>query len=112
MMEIWLDANISPAIASCIRAEFSIQCFHLRDLGLRDAGDPIIFKAAKVKGNVTLITKDDDFCKLLIQLNGPPKIIWLTFGNCSNQLMKEILKRDLQKALRLLEENDLIEIRG
>jgi predicted nuclease of predicted toxin-antitoxin system len=109
-MEVWLDANISPAIASWMRREFSIGCFAVRDLGLRDATDTIIFKAAKVKGEIVIVSKDEDFCNLLITLKPPPKIIWLTFGNCSNVIMKEILRRDFRKALDMLGENDLVEI--
>jgi predicted nuclease of predicted toxin-antitoxin system len=109
-MEIWLDANISPVIATWVRVEFSYQCFALREMGLRDASDPVIFRAAKTKGDVVLITKDEDFCKLLQNGTSPPKIIWLTIGNCSNMKLKEILKRDLPKALTLLAENDLVEI--
>lgn len=57
-MELWLDAHISPIIAVWLRTEFSIQCFALREIGLRDADDPVIFKAAKAKGNVVILTKD------------------------------------------------------
>jgi predicted nuclease of predicted toxin-antitoxin system len=111
-MEVWLDANISPAISNWIRNEFNIPCISLRDLGFREAADFVIFKAAKAKGDVVIITKDDDFCKLLASAKPPPKIIWLTFGNCSNEKLKEILRNDLKKALSYLDENDLVEISG
>ena len=107
---MWLDANLSPSIANWIRNEYSIRCFSLRDLGLRDAGDTLIFKSAKTKGDVVLITRDEDFCQLLYTNGPPPKIVWLTFGNCSNAHLKEIFKKDLLKALAILGENDLVEI--
>ncbi|MDB5283876.1 MAG: hypothetical protein JWO06_2951 [Bacteroidota bacterium] len=96
-MELWLDAHISPYISDWIRSEFSIQCFALREIDLRDADDDVIFKTAKSKGSVVILTKDEDFCDLLNRLKAPPKIIWLTFGNCSNAVMKEILKRICRK---------------
>ena len=71
-MEIWLNANISPAIASWIRKDFCYRCFSLREIDLRNASDMIIFKKAKIKGNITLITKDQDFCSLL-QFKGTSK---------------------------------------
>jgi len=111
-MEVWLDANISPSISNWIRNQFDIRCFSMRDLGFRDSGDSIIFQAAKAKGDVVIISKDEDFCRLLINSKPPPKIIWLTFGNCSNAKMKDILEKDLKKALAYLEENDLVEISG
>ena len=109
-MEIWLDAQLSPLLAKWIKQEFSIECFALRELSLRDAADALIFAEAKKKNEVIIMTKDEDFRELLIRFNAPPKIIWLTFGNCSNEVMKEILKRDLKKALSVLAENDLVEI--
>jgi predicted nuclease of predicted toxin-antitoxin system len=79
-------------------------------LGLRDAEDLIIFNQAKAKKDIVIITKDEDFCELLNRLQAPPKIIWLTFGNCSNDKMKEILKRDLPESLSILKDNDMVEI--
>ena len=109
-MEIWLDAHISPLIAKWIRTEFSMDCFSIRELDLLKANDILIFNAAKQKAEVVIITKDEDFRYLLNRLKAPPKIIWLTFGNCSNTEMKDILKRDLLRAIALLNENDLVEI--
>lgn len=109
-MELWLDAHISPLIAKWIHEEFSFECFAIREFKLRDASDITIFNEAKKKGNVIILTKDEDFSDLVNRLKSPPKIIWLTFGNCSNDRMKEILKKDLSNALRVLDENDLVEI--
>ena len=68
-MELWLDAQISPVLAPWVRTEFSMECFALRDFQLRDADDAVIFKAAKQKQNVIIITKDQDFADLLNRLN-------------------------------------------
>lgn len=111
-MELWLDAQISPIIASWIRKEFEVDCIALREINLQYADDPMIFKAAKAKGTVVVMTKDIDFCNLLSVLKSPPKIIWLTFGNCSNDLMKDILTKNQRQALSVLAENDLVEISG
>ena len=44
-MTIWVDAHLSPAIATWITT-FGITALALRDVGLRDAEDPEIFEAA------------------------------------------------------------------
>jgi predicted nuclease of predicted toxin-antitoxin system len=49
-MTIWIDAHLSPAIATWITTTFGITAFALRDLDLRDAEDPEIFEAAKAQG--------------------------------------------------------------
>lgn len=59
-MTIWVDAHLSPAIASWITITFGITALALRDVGLRDAEDPEIFEAARARG-VIFITKDSDF---------------------------------------------------
>jgi predicted nuclease of predicted toxin-antitoxin system len=46
-MIIWIDAQLSPAIAVWIEDKFNLKTFALRDLGLRDAEDLVIFQEAK-----------------------------------------------------------------
>lgn len=82
-MIIWVDAHLSPAIATWITATFGIPALALHDLGLRDAEDPKIFEAAKSQ-EVIFMTKDSDFVELVDRFGSPPQIIWLTCGNTSN----------------------------
>ena len=64
MTTIWIDAHLSPAIATWVTDTFGVTAIPLRDLGLRDAEDPKIFEAAKAQG-VILMTKDSDFVDLV-----------------------------------------------
>jgi predicted nuclease of predicted toxin-antitoxin system len=112
MTTIWIDAHLSPAIATWIENTFGVTAIALRDLGLRDAEDPEIFEAAKSQG-VILMTKDSDFVDLVDRLEAPPQIIWLTCGNTSNARLKEILSLTLLDALQLLQTGErLVEISG
>ncbi len=79
-MTIWIDAHLSPAIATWIKSQFGIEAVALRDLGLRDAEDPEIFETAKAQKAIVM-TKDSDFVDLVERLGSPPQIIWLTCGN-------------------------------
>ena len=101
MTTIWIDAHLSPAIATWITNTFGITAIALRDLGLRDAEDPEIFEAAKAQ-NVIFMTKDSDFVDLVERLEAPPQIIWLTCGNTSN-LRSDMIgrKADLRTAQEL-----------
>jgi predicted nuclease of predicted toxin-antitoxin system len=111
-MTIWIDAQLSPAIATWITSNFAVTAKALRDLGLRDAEDKDIFTAAK-SVDVIVMTKDADFPKLLETFGSPPKIIWLTCGNTSNKNLKTILLSTLKSALDLLESGEsLVEISG
>lgn len=106
-MIIWVDAQLSPAIAFWIENNFDIQSAALRDLGLHDAEDLEIFNAAK-KADAIVLTKDRDFVSLLERFDSPPKIIWLTCGNTSNANLKMILSKTLQDAIDLLEQGEKI----
>lgn len=100
-MTIWIDAQLSPAIAGWINENFSVQAIAIRNLGLRDAEDEEIFLEAK-NANVIVMTKDSDFLILLDRFGIPPQVIWLTCGNTSNARLKEILNATLEDAIELL----------
>jgi len=87
---IWIDAQMSPAIAAWISDNFAVAAVALRDLGLRDAIDRDIFFAARREAAVVM-TKDSDFVLLLEQLGPPPQVIWITCGNTSNARLKEVV---------------------
>ena len=107
---IWIDAQLSPAIAAWLTENFKVEASALRDLGLRDAEDADIFQAAKEAGAI-VVTKDRDFVDLLDRFGAPPKIIWLTCGNTSNEKLKEIFTTYLSTALEILSKGDnLVEI--
>jgi len=107
-MTIWIDAQLSPFIASWINANFPLlNAQALRSMKLQDDNDYDIFrKARKVKAVV--MSKDYDFVKL-IELHGvPPQLIWITCGNTSNIRLCEILKSSLQQAVDLLNQQESI----
>ena len=100
-MRIWVDAQMSPAIATWISSNYAVNAVAIRDLGLRDAEDKEIFEAARQEKAVVM-TKDSDFVLLLDKLGPPPQVIWVTCGNTSNARLKEVLTNTLPKALDLL----------
>jgi len=112
-VNIWIDAQLSPAIAAWINRSFpDVKASSVRALGLRDATDAQIFQAAR-EADAILMSKDADFMRLLEQHGPPPQVIWISCGNTSNARMCEILAVALLKALALLEQGEsLIEISG
>ncbi|MGM0589444.1 MAG: DUF5615 family PIN-like protein [Bacteroidota bacterium] len=107
-MRIWIDAQLSPAIAAWINRNFEqIEAESVRAVGLREALDQEIFKQAKTQ-QVVVMSKDSDFIKLIEQHGPPPKLIWITCGNTSNAKMRKILRQTLLKAKELLEQGEAI----
>ena len=112
-MKLWIDAQLSPHLAKWITENFAtIEAVAMRDLGLRDAEDQVIFFTARTV-DATVMTKDSDFLEMQRRFGAPPKIIWVTCGNTSNARLREILSANLQKAVELLEGGEiLVEITG
>lgn len=110
-MKLWVDAQLPPALAPWITETFGIEAYSVRRLGYRDAEDGTIFHAAREAGAVVM-TKDDDFLRLLEQYGPPPQVLWITLGNTSNGRMREVLLRTLPEAQRLLSAGEpLVEVR-
>lgn len=111
-MKLWIDAQLSPAVARWMRDELKVDAVALRDLGLRDAEDAAIFRAAKDAGAVVM-TKDADFVVLLERFGPPPQIVWIRSGNTSNANLRDVLTRTWTATAVLLESGEsLVEIRG
>jgi predicted nuclease of predicted toxin-antitoxin system len=112
-MTIWIDAQLSPSLALWINENcMGVIAHSVRSLGLRDASDNEIFMRAK-KANAILMSKDDDFIRLLEIFGAPPSLIWITCGNSSNARMREVLQKYLMTALSLINHGEvLVEIRG
>jgi len=109
-MKLWLDAQLSPEMAVWITEHFGYDAIAVRDVGLRDASDVEIFRAAK-QADIVLITKDTDFSHLIQRLGAPPRVIWLRCGNTSNQRLRQLFARSLREAVALLDQGEtLVEI--
>jgi predicted nuclease of predicted toxin-antitoxin system len=97
-MRIWVDAQVSPAIAAWMTHAFGVDAVAMRDLGLREAEDPSIFWRARAtsansggRDALAVLPKDADFLTLLHRHGPPPQVVWLTCGNTSNARLREIL---------------------
>lgn len=100
-MILWLDAQLSPAMAPWITNTFGIEAVAVRDLGLREALDPPIFAAARA-ANAIVMTKDSDFADLVTRLGSPPQVLLLRSGNTTNAALRQLLTEELSAALAQL----------
>jgi predicted nuclease of predicted toxin-antitoxin system len=73
-MTLWLDAQLPPLLAGWINAQgWGLHAVAVRDVGMRDASDPVIFQAAR-DARVVVMTKDRDFIRLLDEQGPPPQV--------------------------------------
>jgi len=107
---LWIDAQLSPALAPWLSDIFGVTAHAVRDFGLRAAKDLPIFHAAREAGAV-IMSKDSDFVLLLERLGPPPQILWVTCGNTSNARLREVLLKSFPAARTRLEQGEpLVEI--
>ncbi len=109
---MWVDAQLAPALADRMRETLGLDAVAVRDLGLRDAEDPVIFERARAAGAM-ILSKDSDFVDLVTRFGPPPQIIWLTCGNTSNAYLRMLLANTWPCAMALLKAGEpLVEIGG
>jgi predicted nuclease of predicted toxin-antitoxin system len=107
---IWVDAQLSPALAPWLKATFGVDAFSARFLNMVRAQDPKIYSAAR-DANAVVLTKDEDFVHLQERLGPPPSIMWVRCGNTSNAYLKRVLLRTFLPACQLIEAGEpLVEI--
>ena len=72
-MILWIDAQLSPALAPWIAQHFGIEAYSVKWMGYRNATDSAIFQAAR-EASVAVVTKDADFVHLLDRYGPPPQV--------------------------------------
>lgn len=90
-MKLLFDQNVSPWLCGELSDLFP-DSIHVREVGLREADDGIIWDYAARHG-FAIVTKDADFRQKSFLLGHPPKIIWLRVGNCSTKAIGALLRR-------------------
>lgn len=106
-MIVWLDAQLSPRLARWIEETFGAECLHVRDLSLRDAEDPDIFQKARDAGAV-IMTKDEDFIRLVERNGPPPQVIWVTSGNMPNARFKSLLLKTFRDVISMIASGETV----
>ncbi|MGH8065220.1 MAG: DUF5615 family PIN-like protein [Candidatus Entotheonellia bacterium] len=96
-MILWIDAQLSPALARWISDTFGVAAHAVRDLRFREAKDLAIFHAAREAGAVVM-SQNRDFVLLLERFGPAPQILWVTCGNTSNIRMREVLRKSFPEA--------------
>lgn len=109
-MQVWLDAQLPPALAGWMAERFELTACPVRALGLRDASHEVTYTEAR-RMDVVVMTNDIDFVRLQEQLGPPPRLAWLTCGNTSNEVLRALLTRHRTIVASLLDAgNPLVEL--
>jgi len=115
---VWVDAQLPPSLARWLRDHLAEKAVHVDDLGFLSSEDSEIFEKAR-QANAVVVTKDIDFVQMQERRGPPPRVIWVTCGNLSNPLLKDLIiaswprvKALLAAGEVLIEINKIREVRG
>ena len=89
--EIWIDAQLPPALATWL-TEWGMRARHVAELGFLTSADVQIFEAARAVSAIVM-TKDEDFVRLLEAHGPPPQVVWVTIGNVRNARLRSVFER-------------------
>ncbi|WAC58458.1 DUF5615 family PIN-like protein [Brevundimonas sp. SL130] len=109
-MKFLLDQNLPVRLIDVIAA-FDHEVEHVRLMGLATAGDREIWALAASRGAV-VVSKDKDFL-LLAQRNASRQpLVRLDLGNCSNDELYAIVRRDWPRVVAQLTAGEaIVEVR-
>jgi predicted nuclease of predicted toxin-antitoxin system len=110
-MSLLLDNQLPVALARYLGAS-GLACVHVRDIGLGEASDQVIWDYAKAN-RLTIITKDEDFQAMANRQGSiPPQVVWVRLGNCRKEALLEAFAKILPSLKELLVAGDaVVEIR-
>ena len=89
-MKLLFDQNFSHRLATMLLSEYP-ESEHVRDMGLSEADDLVIWRYAADQG-FTIVSKDSDFQQRAMPEGHPPKVVWLRLGNCATSAVLVALR--------------------
>lgn len=90
-MKFLFDENLSFKLVRLL-ADLFPESVHVRDVGLKAADDPEIWKYAQ-DNSLIICSKDSDLHQRSFLFGFPPKVVWVRLGNCSTSDVERLLRR-------------------
>ncbi len=103
-MKLLLDENFSRRLVTLLEKKFP-GTSHVELVGLAGATDLSICEYASLH-NFVVVTKDEDFDRLVSLRNFTPKLVRLVLGNTTNDAVFQAILGVSDKIVALLEKSD------
>ncbi len=103
-MKFLLDQNLSPRLMAGLSEAFP-GSIHVRDVGLEAADDVEVWNYAR-DHNFTIISKDADFHQRSFLYGAPPKVVWVSVGNCTTTDIEKLLKASHSRLIRFSQDEE------
>jgi predicted nuclease of predicted toxin-antitoxin system len=104
-MKLLLDENLSWRMIKMLES-ISEEIIHVSNLKITQPSDDIsIWNYAK-KNGFTIISKDDDFEKIVLMRKAPPKLIYLKTYNLDTKKLVDLMIENKDKIIEFVNSND------
>jgi len=103
-VKLLLDQNLSRHLVAALEVPFP-GSRHVATLGLERASDDVVWELAAKEGYV-IVTKDSDFYQRSMVHGFPPKVVWLTVGNCRSAVVLQLLLTSAEDLRAFAQDND------
>ena len=91
-MKLLLDQNLSPRLVTQL-ADIYPDSIHVQTVGLDHAPDEVVWNYARQQDYI-IVTKDANFHERSILFGFPPKVVWISHGNCSTNQIEAMLRQN------------------
>ncbi len=91
-MKLLFDQNLSHKLARHL-ADIFPDSTHVREVGLKEAVDPIVWDYAKHQ-SFMIVSKDADFHQRSFVFGFPPKVVWVQLGNCTTADVEQVIRKN------------------
>ena len=110
-MKFLIDQNLPTRLVDVIAAlDHDVE--HIKLMGLAAAGDSEIWALA-ASLQAVVVSKDKDFLSLARRDSGRQQLVHLNLGNCSNDVLYAIVRRDWTMVVaRLIGGEAILELRA
>jgi predicted nuclease of predicted toxin-antitoxin system len=90
-MRLLFDEQLSERLPDLL-ADLFPGSLHVRTIAGVGMTDARVWDLA-IEHECLLVTKDEDFHRLSVLRGAPPKVVWLRLGNCTTEIVAEVLRR-------------------
>ena len=104
MVRLFFDEQLSEELCDAL-ADIFPDSMHIRLLGHGGARDTTVWDLARTHGCL-VVSKDEDFHRLVVLRGAPPKFIWIRLGNCSTDDIARLLRRSYDDIMRFSEQDE------
>jgi len=94
-VKLLLDQNLSRKLVPALEPLYP-ETTHVILARLDRATDSDIWHWARLRG-LTIATKNTDMVDLCVLRGAPPKVLWLRVGNCTTDLIVEVIVRNQER---------------